>query len=508
MRHLKKSLLALVLCLPMANVQASSLKFVAYINANNCTSCNALAKSLKRYPAILERMSFAFSEKMVTREQAEAFLEEVLGLHGKVTFNQSIFQVLEKKFLKSRFPQLVIFDTARNTIVYSTAIDSLQFNKEVFEKVIELTGNYVLQVNTSPRIARVIGFKNIAYGHDKLFVYAYANASKIYIYDLKNKNTDSIHISDESLQQIYGQLGIKRTVEEVRAYYKLHSIPVSMFHFTSEPYVRDSAMNMFLSIMYYDPGYTGDTLRPEWYSFIASYHIFTKKLKLTPIRSWTKNYDDDAFEYNNDPYYYPDNTIKWQLDDEHWIASSNKISRGSDTVNKTKLFIKYKYSPKEKKLVFDEIYDSVWLTNVKTFRGKHFNDYHTYHYYNYKPPYFFFNESDQVYNLAEHKQISLKEQLSGFSFIWDIGFTAKTFTVLGLENERDVVIVLMDRLTFQVIERKKIAVLDQSATMNSIKLKNGENRSVEMMYATNFLLHDGKISYINTRGEILTLEHD
>lgn len=480
------------------------LKLVAYVSANNCTACVGFSKSLKRYPAILHHTYFSFSNKEVTYEQADGFLSDLFEENLNITFDPEIYRSLNGRFGSSRFPHIAVFDTITKEIVFSVSVDSLSSYIDLLKGVVDLQRKYKVEQVKSPRISRLIGWKNLAYANNKAFVYGFQSAPKIYMYDFKQHTTDSIFVTDETLQKLFVQVGIKDKVSDVRKFIKDNDIPVPLYDFGSPPYIRDSLLSTYFSIMYYDPNYTGDTLKGKWYSFIAAYNIYTKALQFIPIESWTKNYEKN-FAQNDLPVYYPDHDLAWSMPDGRWIGSCNKLERAADTTDKTKLFIMYKYNEKEQRLDFERIFDSVYFKNIRTYKGNTLNDYHTHNTFTLSPPYAFFSESNQLYDMENHKQISLKDQLADFNWISDIEVTPNTITVLGLETGLNLQTVLIDRRTYQVIGKRQVAMLELSSTMNSIELANGENKSVELGIMSFMILDQGQVVYINRQGEVIRL---
>lgn len=503
---MKKLIILTAFALASTLATASSIKILGYINANNCSSCNGVSKVLKRKPDLLRHTTFIFSRDYVTQEQAEEFMSELLGgARYEIRLDNQIFGKLESELKSAKMPQLLLYDTLRSEIVFTVSIDSLHEVADVFEKFIDFGRERKVEVVKAPRISRMIGFKHLTFVHNKFFVYSYQNATKVYFYDLNAKVTDSIFINDDYLQRLYLKLGIKQKVEDVRRYYEENTFPVPMYHFHSEPFVDGQQLNMYMSIMFYDPQYKGDTIRPQWFSFIASYNVASRELEMFPVRSWTKNFDEGYYD-NTEPIYYPDYVAKWRKNDSSWIASSDKVTRRSDSTDKVKLFLKYQFDRKEKLFVSTGTYDSIFLKNVRTFRGKSFNDINTHYSYKIVGPYLFFNESNQFFDMSRHEQVSLSGQLAGLNWISDIELTENTISVVGLENENELVLVLLDRKDRTVLQRKKIAKMELGTLMNGLKLRAAENRDVDLMYMSNIQFDQGAINYLNRQGELIRLD--
>lgn len=486
-------------------IYAGNTRIIGFLDPFQCSSCNKLSYSLKKYPKLLKEIQFVFSSEIATVEQTEEFLYETLGIRANLLLNDKLFAEMKALYKDSHTPYIALYDTVAEQLIYSIPIDSLELKIELLNKMVEIKPPYRYEIIDNPRITRMIGWKSIACIYPKLFAASYQNTNKIFYVDVETKKYDSLYINDSTLQQLYRTCGISYSVAQMRVYYDTNSMPVPLYQFSPDLDVDGNMLNTYVDLLYYDPGYTGDTIRAKWYSFFASFNTENKQLKLKRITHYEKNVSDDEQQGNTNPIYSPDFVIKRSISDTLLLISCDKNVRDKDSVNKTKLFINYVFNRAENQFIFNSVRDSITLANVKTFRGKNFNDFHTHFFYQYKHPLVYFAESDQVYDVSEKRQVSLTTQLKGIGWIHDITVSKNTITLLCKEKESDLSLFVLDRKTYTLLDKQHLLNTKQGALMNNIPDINNERVDADLHYMSNIVLSGNNIFYVNKSGKIVRL---
>jgi hypothetical protein len=280
---------------------------------------------------------------------------------------------------------------------------------------------------------------------------------------------------------------------------------VPLYQFSPDLDVDGNTLTTYVDILFYDPGYTGDTIRAKWYSFFTSFNTVNKQLTFKRITHYEKNVSDEEQLGNTNPIYSPDFVIKRNMNDTLLLVSCDKNVRDKDTVNKTKLLCYYRFSRSENQFIFDSVKDSVTFANVRTFRGKNFNDFHTHFFYQYKHPYIYFAESDQVYDVSEQRQISLTKQLKEIGWIHDMAVNKNTITFLCKEGESNLSLFVLDRKSYTLLDKQRIINTKQGALMNNIPNVKNEYADADLHYMSNVVLSGNSIFYVNKSGKVVRL---
>lgn len=494
---LKSLILFLLGVILMQGVSASSLKLVGYINPFNCASCNSTASALKRVPDLTKAVKFIYSTKAVTEEQAIEYTNEIIGQPVAIEMNNKLFTVLNKKFGQSKVPVICLYDTLINEIVYSSSIDSLLYYEDVFRQVLKLAKPITINKHHSKPIAKLIGWKSLSKVGDNIVVHAFQKAGKLYVYNLKSHLTDSIMIHSGVMELIYAQLKLPATYAAVNKYRQRFDGPDElMYQFSTEHVISGDELMTQLDVFYYDPNYTGDTIRRQWFPFVFNYNFKTKAYKLFHVNTWN-SYPADA---DKQPSYTQDLAIIEHVNDTLLLLGCDKKSANEMDSAKTKLVLQY-VKPKgtttfEYKGV---VADSVTLSSY-SFSGKSLNRRSSYYIYRYHKDWIFYEAAPIFLDRKYAIQRDVRDYQQNVTWIFDMRFTNNTITLLCKTDSVALLQIVVDRKTNQVLGKQELAKKDEDESDEP-----GDPAAEIFASRSNYWITDKGIYMLNRQGEIIEL---
>lgn len=466
-----------------------------------CTSCGQMVKDINRYPALGNTGSFLFSSDEVTQEQADDFLSETFGKPVNAVVNKSLFNKVAGSQQRFKIPKLAIYDSISQRTIHLMQIDSIYYNIDLINLYLNSGGSYKHTTYSNPRIRRLIGQKNINKVGDKLFISAYQNTDRIYIFDLATEKLDSIFISDETLKKLYEAGGIVNPdISKLRAYHKQNNLSMPLIQFHSMPYSDDKQFTDYLNVWYYDPDYTGDTIDPKGISFFVNYNVEKRQLKIQEFDYWESNPPTGKFYQQYIPSKYAQEfTYKRMINDTTWIVSGDKQPDQGKENSKTIMLLKF--TKAGKKWQYSGHKDSLYVEQINDFKGENLNDPTKGYIYQYKQPYLFFGVSPIIKDFSNGKTIDLSTVDKKINWVFDLEYTANLVNVLVQKPEDGIYLLAFDRGSLKLLSQELVYKKKAASTSGN------ENAELEdFSYQSNTVLKDGKMYFVSKKGEIVQLE--
>lgn len=491
------------------HAQASRYKVYFMIDVFSCNSCNQIAKDLKEYPRLLHEGAFLFSSKDITLEQASAYVEEMFGQGFNVTVNKNIHKSIMGDTRNFKIPKIAIYDSAESKLVRSFPISEIWHKRDIIDFYLEQGKPYTVKRIRNNRISRLSGYKTINKVGDKIFVTAQTNGSKIYIYDLKTKQLDSIVITDKMLIKLYEIGGIKNVdLPRVKAYHKNFDMPMPLVQFYSDPYSDDRYFNTYLNTFYYDPDYTGDTIMPKGTSFFVNYDVQKKNLSLQEFEYYQSTPITDPFSYNEPSKYVQDWGYKKFVNDSTWIVSGDKLPDEGKEFSKTKVLLKYirNNDTPYAKWVFSGHYDSLYVDSMYSYSHQSMNEQHSYYTYGYKPPYLYYCQSPIIKDFETDRTINMLNYANDIDWTFDIEFSNNLLYVYVQRNREGIFKYTFNRSDYSLAAVQTIFVEKGSGMRSTFDvIVAGENLE-DMDYQSNVFVDKGSLYMMHKSGDILIFE--
>jgi hypothetical protein len=489
------SFVLLITC--YSNSFASSLKLVGYINALNCQSCNSKAKTLANFPDLTKAITFVYSTKTATYNQALKYTQQIIGQPLAIEMNNKVHAVLNKKFGRSKVPVICLYDTLVDEIVYSSSIDSLLYYEDVFRQVLKLSKPLFVTKHQSKPIAKLVGWKSFSKVGDNLVVHSFKEAGKLYVYNLQTHLTDSIVIDAEAMELIYAQLKLPATYAAVKKYRQSFDVQGQLlYRFSTEPSISGDELMTQLDVFYYNPLDTGYIIRQEWFPFVFSYNFKTKTHKFFHVNTWNSYPEDGGLL----PSYIQDLCIIQLVNDTLLLLGCDKAVADEMELAKTKLVLQY-VKPKgtttfEYKGV---VADSVTIQS-RTFSGKSLNSRAGYYGYRYTKEGLFYEGAPVFLDRKYAIQWDVRDYQKDITWIVDMRFTNNTITLLCKTDSVALLQIVVDRKTNQVLGKQELVKKDDD------EIDEPGDPAIEFFSSkNNYLLTDKGIYILNWQGEIIEI---
>lgn len=479
------------------------------INVFGCNSCNQISKDLKSYPPLLNEGTFLFSPEDVTGEQANGYIEDMFGTRFRVQINEEIYSKISKQIDFFKVPKIAVYDSIEKKCVQLFPMENIWYYKDVLDYYLKIDKPYRMRKIKQPRLSRLIGWKNINKVGDKFFVNSYNNNNKTYIYDLKTTQLDSLFISDQVLKKLYEIGGIKNVdVKELKAYHKLHDLPMQLVQFHSDPCSDNRYYNTYLNVFYYDPLYTGDTLSAQGFSFFVNYDVEKRNLKLQEFEFWESTPPADPYAYHEPSKYSQDWGYKKKLNDSTWIVSGDKLPDEGKQFSKTKLLLKFIKSKDTTytKWVYSGQYDSLYVDSIFSYKGESMNEQASYYTFGYEPPYLFFCESPVIKDFEKDRIINMSDYDKSIDWTFNIEFTANLLHVIVQKNRKGIFRYTFNRADYTLIGSETVLVNKESGMLSTWDQIRSGGSLEDMNYQSNLLVDKGQLYYMHKNGDIVLFE--
>ncbi len=493
----KSIMLFLLDVLLIQGVSASSIQLVGYINPFNCSSSNAAASTLSKFPDLTKAITFVYSTKTATYNQALNYTQQIIGQPVSIEMNNKVHAVLNKKFGTSKVPVICLYDTLMNQIVYSSSIDSLFYHEDVFRQVLKLSKPLVVTKHQSKPIAKLMGWKSFSKVGDNLVVHSFKEAGKLYVYNLQTHLTDSIIIDSGTMELIYAQLKLPATYAAVNKYRQRFDGPSELLYkFSTEPSVNGDELMTELDVFYYNPLDTGYIIKQEWFPFVFCYNFKTKTYKLFHVNTWNSYPENGELR----PSYIQDLCIIEYVNDTLLLLGCDKTVKDEMELAKTKLVLQYVKPQATTTFEYKGVVADSLTIQSYSFSGKSLNMRAGYYGYRYNKEWLFYEAAPVFLDRKYQMQRDVRDYQKDITWIVDMRFTNNTITLLCKTDSVALLQIVVDRKTNQVLGKQELVKKDGDESDEP-----GDPFIEFFSSKNNYLLTDKGIYILNWQGEIIEI---
>ncbi|MEI6594186.1 MAG: hypothetical protein WCO28_01400 [Bacteroidota bacterium] len=434
----------LVLLLTFKVTAANRYTLYFLINVNSCSNCNLFSRDLLFNRNIFNNTTFLLSDQEVTQDQAKQYLNELFDTICTIELNDKLFSLFSEQISFFKMPHLIISDST-NKIVFQTPIDSIRLNISTIETYLQQRDETVL---LNSRLRQLIGFKTITKVKNKLFITAYQQKEKVFIYNLDTRILDSIYLSDKILNMMLGSASIKNPdAAATIQFYKKNNFPYHLAEFGITPCTDGHYFYANIDIMYVDIRKKTDTVVPAWFPFL---------LKYDPVTSVFSYHKYSYFQSNPDPYgvseLKQDGEYKQYFNDSTWLLGADVKQTG---YKKSKAILKFTTNSKTKELVYSSTQTIITADSLMTFTGRNMNNPAEEYSYKLTGSFLFFNQSPLIQNIQTKKVIDVRKFDPAINWIYDISIKGNNLYILT-QKGKDFLLISLNNSDYSLIQTETI----------------------------------------------------
>lgn len=417
---------------------------------------------LKSDSFLLKETTFLFSSASMNQKQAEAFVFDLLGKKGKARIQDSLVKAFCGKSHLLKLP-LFMVTNAKGAKVFSTTLDSLYFYKEIIYWLEPKTSH---KTTSSPeRFSRFYGPRSMVKAGDYLAILNWQQSSKLFIYHIKTAAIDSITLLD-NMAIIQGMLNMcgKPNIQaaEMMRFFKETGYPAEIAQFNTNIQSNGQAFSTAIDFLYLDPKQVGDTLDPQWGSFVFSYDPIHKSAKINLLKRWAKDSLEELVtdKFVLDYHYFlqrPDSS--WLIGGrERELAIGEHLSEIDKLTTQQPFFVFKQVANKSVSYA-----DSMLLFEyplMVSFEGKPMNDEGRVYPYLLREPYIIYKESNIIENYANPDAPIFMEEISPkINWVYDAFVGEQTLHLL-VQEEHQFVLYVLNRQNHKVLQRFHLGKAD------------------------------------------------
>jgi len=441
---------------------------------------------LKNNEKLLSQTEFLFSSEDITKEQAESFINDMIGKPSRILFNEKLYEKLNKSYTQFKVPIFAAFDSQKK-LIFKTTIDSLFFYDVLISSLINK--GYVRKEIANTRLSKLYGLRTLAKIDEYLFIVGWQQNDKIFIMNLKTEGLDSIDLNNDFIiGELLTNCGVGSiNVKRLKKAFQDVNYPMKIVQFSTDIVANEKLLSGAINLFYVDPEHLNDTLfDPQWQSLLFTYEPNPRKLKFVKYKRWEQDSvnalvtDNYVLDYH---YFGVLTDTLWLLGGEQKRPEYGEQRQSLNSYSLKKPFFYYSKTKGNQSAKYCGNYILYDYLIITTFGGKLMDEPNRFYPYILHYPYLAFQESPIILNYIDSSAIDLFG-IKEIDWIFDFEIKQNAVSLLVQEKNIFILYLLSTDRSQKLISREVLGKVDSKGGV---------------------ILDKGSVYYLDKNGKVISL---